>query len=52
MTGQKPEAFVKELKNDRSKIDAMQRDIKIGKTLNFLIDKAEITIEEKSESKD
>ena len=52
MTGQKPEAFVKELKKDRSKIDAMQRDIKIGKTLNFLMDKAEITIEEKSESKD
>ena len=52
ITGQKPEAFVKELKKDRSKIDAMQRDIKIGKTLNFLMDKAEITIEEKSESKD
>ncbi|MFL2825451.1 MAG: trigger factor [Coraliomargaritaceae bacterium] len=52
MTGQKPEAYVKELKKDRSKIDAMQRDIKIGKTLNFLMDKAEITIEEKSESKD
>ena len=44
--------FVKELKKDRKKIDAMQRDIKIGKTLNFLMDKAEITIEDKSESKD
>lgn len=52
MTGQKPEAFVKELKKDRSKIDAMQRDIKIGKTLNFLMEKADITVEEKSESKD
>lgn len=48
MTGQKPEAFVKELKKDRSKIDAMRRDIKIGKTLNFLMDKAEITNVEKS----
>lgn len=52
MSGQKPEALVKELKKDRSKIDAMQRDIKIGKTLNFLMEKAEISIDTKSDSKD
>ncbi len=48
MQGQKPETFVKGLQKDRSKIDLLRRDIRIGKTLNFLLEKADIS-EEKSE---
>ena len=46
MRGQKPEAFVKELQKDRSQIDLLRRDIRIGKTLNFLLEKADISEEE------
>lgn len=49
MRGQKPEAYVKELQKDRSQIDQLRRDIRIGKTLSFLLDKAEITEEEATE---
>ena len=52
MTGQKPEALVKQLRNNREQIDAMREDIKIGKTLGFLMEKANRTIGSKSESKD
>ena len=46
MQGQKPETFVKELQKDRSQIDLLRRDIRIGKTLNFLLEKADISEEE------
>ena len=46
MRGQKPEAFVKELQKDRSQIDLLRRDIRIGKTLNLLLEKADISDEE------
>lgn len=52
MTGQKPEVLVKELRKNRERIDAMREDIKIGKTLSFLLEKANRTVEGKSESKD
>lgn len=53
MRGQKPEAYVKELQKDRSQIDHLRRDIRIGKTLNFLLEKADITEEKpETESKD
>ena len=40
--GQKPEVYVKQLKKDRSEIEKLKRDIKIGKTLKLLLEKAEI----------
>ena len=52
ITGQKPEVLVKELRKNRERIDAMREDIKIGKTLSFLLEKANRTVEGKSESKD
>ncbi len=60
MLGQKPEVYVKQLKKDRSEIENLKRDIKIGKTLNFLLEKADIqnddeentTKSEKHEAKD
>ena len=52
MSGQKPEALVKELRSNREQIDNMRDEIKIGKTLNFLLEKADRTIEEKTEAKD
>ena len=50
MTGQKPEALVKQLRNNREQIDAMREDIKIGKTLGFLMEKANRTLGSKSKS--
>ena len=52
MTGQKPEALVKQLRKNREQIDSLRDDIKIGKTLSFLLEKANRSIASKSESKD
>lgn len=43
-TRTRPEEIVKELQKDRNKIDGMRRDIIIGKTLDFLIDKASVSV--------
>ncbi|MGB0416540.1 MAG: trigger factor [Coraliomargarita sp.] len=40
-TGQKPDALVKELQKDQSRINQMRVDILIGKTMDLLIEKAE-----------
>lgn len=40
-TGQKPDALVKELKKDQSRINQMRVDILISKTMDLLIEKAE-----------
>ena len=39
--GQKPEALVKELRKDRSRVDEMRREILISKTVDLLLEKAE-----------
>ncbi|NQY32161.1 MAG: trigger factor [Coraliomargarita sp.] len=40
-TGQKPDALVKELQKDQSRISQMRVDILLGKTMDLLIEKAE-----------
>ena len=40
-TGQKPDALVKELQKDQSRINQMRVDILLGKTMDLLIEKAE-----------
>lgn len=51
MSGQKPEALVKELRSNQGQIENMRDEIRIGKTLNFLLEKADRTVEDQAEAK-
>jgi trigger factor len=51
MSGQKPEALVKELRSNQGQIENMRDEIRIGKTLNFLLEKADRTVEDQVEAK-
>lgn len=51
MSGQKPEALVKELRSNQGQIENMRDEIRIGKTLNFLLEKADRTVEDNVEAK-
>lgn len=42
-TRQAPDKIVKELRADRSRVDALRRRLRISKTLDFLVDKAVVT---------
>lgn len=43
---QRPEEVVKELQNDRNRIQSLQRQILLGKTLDFVVNKATLTVSE------
>ena len=40
-SGQNPEKVVKELRKDQSRINDMRREIILGKTMDWLLEKAE-----------
>ena len=49
--GLKPELYVKQLRKDRNQIELLKRDVKIGKTLNLLLSKAQIEVDSNSDEK-